>query len=69
MRGISYKEADDLDEAKEFIEPNNAHLHKRTYLKLPSIMQTERNSLSIKKSKYLLKMSHQSLDIAHATLN
>ena len=40
MRSISYRETDDLDEAKEFVSPNNAHLHKRSYLKLPNIMHT-----------------------------
>jgi hypothetical protein len=67
--GISYKEADDLDEGKEFIVPNHAHLHKRTFLKLPNINPPDRNSLSTKKSKFMLKMSHQSLDIGESTLN
>lgn len=37
VRGLSYLEQDDIDEGKQFLAPNHAHLHKRTFLRLPRV--------------------------------
>jgi hypothetical protein len=63
VRGLSYLEHDDLDETKQFIAPNHAHLHKRTFLRLPKLPLPQPHSNNF---KTVLKVSHQSLDLTAA---